>query len=197
MNEHTSCRLRHWELDVRVGLDLVHSRHDCRELEELLQVRNGEVGYPDSLDLVWMLLEHLLHVLPGVAPVTILIRTTFFRHRARPVHEPEVEIWRVQCLERGIECRGDVALVRVVKLGGQEDLLAGHPRLLDALADFLLVACAFSQLWFANANFTDVLTVCRCGIDVTVAMLEGMRDRLLNGPRLRPPRPYNRSIRAR
>ena len=88
-------------------------------------------------------------------------------------------------------------MVMVVQLGGQEYFLARNARSLDALADFLLVACAFSQLWFANANFTDVLTVCRCGIDVTVAMLEGMRDRLLNGPRLRPPRPYNRSIRAR
>ena len=106
--------------------DLVHRGNDCCELEELCKVLHREVRHPDRLHLLRVLLEHLLHRPPSVAPVVVFVCSPIL-HRRRPVHQPEVEVRRVELGERVLERGWHITVVCIAQLRRQEDLFAWYP----------------------------------------------------------------------
>jgi hypothetical protein len=117
----------------------------------------------DGFDLVWVGLEDLLHLLPGVEPVERALRARkVLPHGRGPVHQPYIMV-RVSCagdarrrtkvkvrdaelLERILERLLNLEVVVVVQLGGEEEGLAGDAGVLDALTDFVLVFCGRERL---------------------------------------------------
>lgn len=78
--------------------------------------------------------------------------------QGRTYHQVEVDIVEAKTAQRAVDALFDALVPWVVELGGNPDLLTGHTRVLDSLADLLLVA------------------VCKRRVDVTVAALKGSLD---------------------
>ena len=131
-----------WRWVVGVQLDLV----DCgcglaaRVVEKLLEMLDAEVG--DTNVLRAARLKDLLHLGPGldVVPVIVVLLQVLRNGRRRPVDQVEVDVVSVKRLERGRDALFDALVPRVVKLGGDPDLLTRHAGVLDALAHLVLVA---------------------------------------------------------
>ena len=163
-------------LDVVDIISLIErmATYNSGVVEESLQLRLAEVGHTESLNLAG--LKELLHGLVGLDKVgvtnqsllaiTIGVPGESLRAALEgrgPVHVVEVDVVDVEELERVVEGLLDVlGVVHVVpQLGGQEDLLARHARVADALADGLLGAVHGRR------------------VDVAVAVLQGEGDGLL------------------
>lgn len=97
------------------------------------------------------------------------------RHSEGEMVRTEVEVRCLELLERVLEGSLGAALVGVVELRREEDLLAGYARVLDSLADLALVAVRGRS------------------VDVPVARLQGDLDGLLNLARLRLPGAWGKS----
>lgn len=145
---------------ARMQLDLVDGRDDLGVgvSEQLLEVGDGEVGDTNVLGLARG--QHLLHLAPrvDVVPVVMDLLVVAGDERAGPVDQIQVDVVGAQVLEGVVNGLGHALVVRVVELGGQPDLVAGHAGGLDAVADFLLVAVGGGS------------------VDVAVTSLEGGLD---------------------
>ena len=119
--------------EIGVELDLVDGRHGVGALDERFEVVLLEVRHADR---------------PG-APVGRELFEDLPRRQEipavlvgqGPVDEEEVDVVGAQELQRGGEglSRGGGFVIRIVELGGQEDVLARNPRRGDRLADLRLV----------------------------------------------------------
>ena len=123
---------------VRVQLDLVDGGDDlgARVIEELLKVLDAEVRDTNVADLAGS--RELLHLLPCLdeVPVREVLGCVVGVGAAGPVHEVEVYVGDTQVLQRGLNALRHAVVPRVVQLGGNPDLFAGHTGVLDTLTYF-------------------------------------------------------------
>lgn len=77
---------------------------------------------------------------PLTVPVGVVLLQVLGVGGRRPVHEVEVNVVGAEGLEGGGDALLDVLVPWVVELGGDPDLLTGDTRVLDTLADLVLVA---------------------------------------------------------
>lgn len=56
------------------------------------------------------------------------------------MHQDQVDVVGLELLERLVDNLGDVLVLHVVDLGGQEDLLSGNTRVDDTVTDLGLVS---------------------------------------------------------
>jgi hypothetical protein len=151
---------------VDVGLTLVDGGDGLGRLQEGLQVLDTEVGDTDGLDLGR---GDLLHLPPGVDKVPVLVEDLLvltvdgvwsgqwygtsvivtqcaacgngrLTDRDGPVHQDQVDVVGLELLERLVDNLGDVLVLHVVDLGGQEDLLSGNTGVDDTVTDLGLVS---------------------------------------------------------
>lgn len=144
---------------ARVQLDLVGGGGDLGVgvAQQLLEVLDAKVGHTNVADLARA--DELLHLAPGVGEVPVLVVLLLAGDGgAGPVHQVQVDVVSAELGQAVGDGFGDALVVGVVELGGQPNLVAGHARGLDALADFLLVAVGGGS------------------VNVTVAGLEGSLD---------------------
>ena len=127
---------------VDVGLTLVDGGDGLGRLQKGLQVLDTEVGDTDGLDLGR---GDLLHLPPGVDKVPVLVEdllvlTVDGVDRDGPVHQDQVDVVGLELLKRLVDDLGDVLVLHVVDLGGQEDLLSRNTRVDDTVTDLGLVS---------------------------------------------------------
>lgn len=175
---------------VGVQLDLVDGRGNLEAgvVEELLEVLDGEVGDADVLDAARG--GELLHLSPGVeeVPVGVVLLEVIGVGAGGPVlrfdvsiradalleqydayHQVQVDIVKAERLQRRLNALFDPLVPGVVELGGNPNLFTGNTRVLDSLADLMLVS------------------VRQCGINVSVALLQRHLDSLAHFVGLRLP----------
>ena len=147
---------------VGVQLDLVDGRHGlaARVVEQLLHVLNAEVRDTNVLDAAAR--GQLLHLLPRLdeVPVRVVLLQILGVGGGWPVDQVQVDVVGAQVLEGASDALLDALVPWVVKLGCHPDLISWDARVLDALADLVLVAVGEGS------------------VDVAVAGLEGSLDSL-------------------
>lgn len=85
-------------------------------------------------------------------PVLVVLLEVLGVGRRGPVDEVEVNVVGAEVLERRGDALLDVLVPWVVKLGGDPDLLTGDARVLDALANLVLVAVGEGSVDVAVAS---------------------------------------------
>ena len=157
---------------VDVGLTLVDGGDGLGLLQQSLQVLETEVGDTDGPSLGR---GDLLHLPPGVNKVPVLVDLglsltvdgvcsmshdeedqsgrTENAQKARmltdgngPVHQDQVDVVGSETLERLVNNLGDILVLHVVDLGGEEDLLSGNARVLDTGTNLGLVTVSLSAV---------------------------------------------------
>lgn len=190
----SQCRLalsseRRISLRLRVKFDLVDGRNVVTVLKQPSKVFDGDVrntwraelratalsasgrGWSknetptDGFDLIRVQLLYIDHRLPRINPINILVRLRIFCHRRRPMHEPKIQIRGIELLQRAEQRLLGVSVVRVVQLGGQEDIFSFHAGSFDPLSNLGLVAVGSG------------------GVDVSIpSVLERVLDGMLDLP---------------
>lgn len=157
----------------RVELDLVDGGDNLGLLEQLLEVRDGEVGDTDRLGLAG--LQNSLHLLPGLGLGAGLVNVsraigsqgvdgvvTVRVEGNGPVDEEHVDVVKTQSLQRHVEVLLDSVVVGDPDLGGDEDVFS---------LDTLLHGSLDSE---SHGVFVSVV---EGGVNVSVASLgEGALD---------------------
>lgn len=127
---------------VGVELDLVDGRDSLAAgvVEELLHVLDAEVGDTNVLHAARS--GELLHLLPGLdeVPVGVVLLKIGRVGGRGPVNKVEVDVVGAEVLEGRGDALFHTLVPGVVKLSGDPDLLSGDARVLDTLADLVLVA---------------------------------------------------------
>lgn len=140
----------------RVVLDLVGSRDDFGLLQQVSQIRNGEVGDTNALDLGAFLVE-LFELSPGLddAERGIVISGSIRSGRDQrmvtiriesnwPVNEQKINIVETKLLERQVQRLLDSAVISRENLGSDKDFftsdLSRGNGLLDTSSNLFLVA---------------------------------------------------------
>jgi hypothetical protein len=149
---------------VGVELDLVNGRYGLAAgvVEELLKVLDGEVGDTNVLHAARS--RKLLELLPSVdeVPVGVVLLEVVRVGGRGPVHEVKVDVVNAEVLEGRGDALFHTLVPRVVKLGGDPNLLSRDAGVLDTLADLVLVA------------------VCEGSVNVAVSSEESGLDGLAN-----------------
>lgn len=144
-------------------LDLIYGRNNLGGGEKSLEVSDTEVGDTDGSGLAG--LDQLFHLLPGVGKLPVLVgdglllrvdgvcevgqrkserEARELTDRDGPVHENQVDVVGLEPLQGLVHGLGDVLVVHVVDLGGQEEGFSGDTGILDSVSDFGLVSVSLS-----------------------------------------------------
>lgn len=109
-------------------------------VEQLLQVLDCKVG--DTNVLYFASGWQLLNLLPRLdeIPIREMLLQICGVGGARPVHEVQINVIDAQGFQGGVNALLDTFVPWVVELGGDPDLFAGNPGVLDTKSDFGLVA---------------------------------------------------------
>jgi len=108
-----------------VELDLVDGWDDGGYCEKSLEKFDGEVGDTDRLELIGVGLVQSLHGFPGIDPVVSRISFHLLGHGCGPVHEPKIEVTRLQLAQGILQRLGSPLVMGVVKFGGQKEGFTG------------------------------------------------------------------------
>src|SRR5699024_10033598 len=152
--------------EVRVGLDLVHSRDAQAGLGEAGQVRGVEIGYADRVDR--QVRADTFHDLPYAGDVRV--------HGQRPMHEIQVDpaTQRLAGAFGGLPGRGGL-VEGVVELGGDPEIVARQAGCGDRAAHALLVAV---HLRGVEVPVTDLQRIGDDPLGVLRGHLEGAEPEL-------------------
>jgi hypothetical protein len=72
--------------------------------------------------------------------------TNTLTDRDGPVHQDQVDVVGSETLERLVDNFGNILVLHVVDLGGEENLLSGNARVLDTGTDLGLVTVSLSAV---------------------------------------------------